>query len=88
MHEYGMVFGFALTLTGIFAGILMNRSDVRDLRQEINALRHDTRTELNDVRASISSLRIEMQGEFREFYRSLGQHDARLDKIEEEGKKS
>ena len=56
-------------LIAIIAGILFNRSDSRDIRAEVSSARKELHQE-------ISGIRVEMQSEFREFYRTMGQHDA------------
>jgi hypothetical protein len=59
----------------IILGILLNRGDVRDLRSEM-------RSKIGGLRTEISHLRSEFHREFREFYRTLGQHDVRIDNLE------
>jgi len=56
------------------------RNEIKDVRNEIK----DLRTEIKDVRTDLTSLRTEMHREFEQFYRTLGQHDARLDNLEKQ----
>lgn len=90
MHDVIIV---GVPLIAILAGILLNRQDVNNLRAEVRAdissLRAELqahtgslRNDINSLRADMVSLRDEMHREFREFYRTLGQHDARIDALE------
>ena len=51
------------------------RSEIRDIRGEIK----DIRGEIKEIRMEITSLRSEMHREFEQFYRTLGQHDAKIE---------
>jgi hypothetical protein len=80
------VIGFGTVLAAILAGILLNRSDVRELRtelpgemKEMNGKIDSLRTDMN---GKIDGLRTEMHGEFERFYMTLGQHDAKIDNLE------
>jgi hypothetical protein len=70
----------------IILGILLNRSDVRELRTEMRAeirgLRGEMTSEISGLRSEIANLRSEFHHEFREFYRTLGQHDVRIENLE------
>jgi uncharacterized membrane protein len=55
----------------ILMGILLNRQDSARLDAKIDALRLDLSGQINELRNDI-----------KEFYRTLGQHDARLDALE------
>lgn len=55
----------------ILMGILLNRQDYARLDAKIDALRLDLSGQINELRSDI-----------KEFYRTLGQHDARLDALE------
>ncbi|MFZ0311449.1 MAG: hypothetical protein WAL85_01960 [Candidatus Korobacteraceae bacterium] len=41
-----------------------------------------SRTDAKELRAEISQLRTEMHTNFVEFYRTLGQHDAKIENLE------
>jgi predicted RNase H-like nuclease (RuvC/YqgF family) len=56
------------------------RSEIRDVRAEIK----DVRNEVLDIRKDITSLRSEMHREFEQFYRTLGQHDAKIEILEKQ----
>jgi hypothetical protein len=43
------------------------------------------RSDFQRLESRIDAMQAEMQREFREFYRTLGHHDARLDNIEKRG---
>jgi hypothetical protein len=55
----------------ILIGMLLNRQDANRLDAKIDSLRHN-------IEGKIDGLRSDM----REFYRTLGQHEARLDNLE------
>jgi len=55
----------------ILIGMLLNRQDANRLDAKIDSLRHD-------IGGKIDGLRSDM----REFYRTLGQHESRLDNLE------
>ena len=61
MHD---AIAVGLPLLAIFAGILFNRSDIRELRKEIAALG-------NEVRTEIAVLRSEMYGRFDKVAKQL-----------------
>ena len=86
MHDVVIV---GVPLIAILGGILFNnqalgrveaRLDGRLDRVE-NEIR-DLRGDIKDSRGDMTSLRSEMHREFEQFYRTLGQHDARLDNLE------
>lgn len=54
MHDVLVV---GIPLLAIVAGILFNRQDSREIREEIR-----------EIRQELSALKTEMQKEFREFY--------------------
>jgi predicted nucleic acid-binding Zn-ribbon protein len=56
-------------------------NNLKDFRGEIR----DVRGEIKDLRGEMTSLRSEMHREFEQFYRTLGQHDARLDNLRSDG---
>jgi len=72
MHDTAVI---AVPVLVILFGIFLNRYDFSRLES-----RMDKR--LDTIEASIRDLRKEMQMEFREFYRSSVQQDARIDKLE------
>ena len=90
MHEYIPV---AITLIAILGGVLMNRSDVHQLRAEMRAelkevrtdiqsLRTETRAEIKDVRSEIQVLRAEMNHNFDrvdERFKRVDEHFMRVD---------
>ena len=72
------------TLT-VLVGILLNRNDYNRLDGRISSLEGRIAGEINGVRSEISKLRDEVtaiRSDQREFYRSLGQHEIRLDNLE------
>jgi hypothetical protein len=75
MHD---AYTIGIPVLAIVLGILLNRSDVKDIRAEIANMR----TEIVSVRTEIANMRSEFHREFREFYRTLGQHDIRIENLE------
>ncbi len=55
----------------VIGGILINRSDF-----------NRPQACLDSIQGEMSAMRGEFHKEFREFYRTLGQHDARLDHLD------
>lgn len=74
----------ALTITiptlVILMGILLNRQDYARLDAKIDS-------KIDGLRADLTGQINELRGNIKEFYRTLGQHDARLDALER-GRKS
>jgi hypothetical protein len=85
MHD---ILGFGVVLLAIFAGILFNgrRSEriedsIKELRSEFMAeLRRESQSIRTEARSDIGQIR----NDIKDFYRTLGQHDARLDRLEKE----
>ena len=89
MHDVIIV---GLPLLMILAGILMNRSDAKDLRSEMK----DVRSEMKDVRSEMKDLRLEaigrhsevlarfnvLEADMRQFYHLTGKLEARMDSFE------
>ena len=82
MHD---VISVGLPLLAIFAGILLNRSDAKELRGEIK----DVRGEIKDVRGEIKELRGEINARFnavdaelRYFHGVTGKLDGRIEALE------
>jgi hypothetical protein len=89
MHD---IITIGLPLFAILAGILLNRSDVKELRFEMrfgfsqvdaridrarDELRAEMRTGFSQVAAKIDHMRDDL----RQFDRVIGQHDARIDNL-------
>ncbi len=72
MHDTMVI---AVPVLAVLFGIFLNRYDFTRLES-----RMDMR--LDAIQAGIRDLRKEMQQEFREFYRSSVQQDARIGKLE------
>ena len=79
MHEYAP---FAVTLLVIFAGILLNRNDVKDLRAEIGSVRTELKAEIGSFRAEMNARLTKIQDDLNGFHRSLGQHDKAIEILE------
>lgn len=79
MHD---VYTVGIPVLVIILGILLNRSDVKELRAALAAESASLRSEIASTRTEIANLRSEFHQEFREFYRTLGQHDIRIDHLE------
>jgi len=70
----------------IFIGILFNRADFTRMEARMQALETRLEGRMDKLQSELNSLRNEMHSEFREFYRTMGQHDARLDNLERDRK--
>ena len=69
------ILNIGIPVVVILAGILLNRQDANRLDAKIDSKIDGLRA---DIEAKIDALRSDM----REFYRTLGQHEARLDNLE------
>jgi len=76
---WAQLFGFLIAIALILLGIVFNRQDVKELRLELRAELSQLRGDMNH---EISQLRSDMNHNFMEFYRTLGQHDAKIDNLE------
>ncbi len=87
MHD---TFTIGIPVLAILAGILLNRSDVKELRNEMRSELASVRSEMASLRSSVQSeikeLRSEMNrrfdavdAELRYFHGKIGAHEAWLD---------
>jgi predicted nucleic acid-binding Zn-ribbon protein len=58
------------------------QSEVKQTRDELRGETKDIRGDIRDLRTEMTSLRTEMHREFEQFYRTLGQHDAKIEALE------
>jgi uncharacterized membrane protein (DUF106 family) len=86
MHEYIPV---VVTLIAIFAGILMNKADLRELKADMKDYKTDMNARFSDLKAymDVRFERLEakqdrMQADLSEFHRVLGQHDKAIEILE------
>ena len=86
MHEYAPL---AITLVAIFAGILVNKSDLKDLKADINvhfqamdARLNEFRTYMDDRFGRLELKQDRMQADLSEFYRTLGRHEKSIEILE------
>ncbi len=89
MHDVLIV---GLPMVMILAGILLNRSDAKDLRSEMKDVRSemkDVRSEMKDVRQEASVRHSEvlarfnvLEADMRQFYHLTGKLEARMDAME------
>ncbi len=75
MHDVIIV---GVPLFVILAGILFSRSDAKDLRAEIAALRSETRAGLNKMDDHLSRI----DADLRQFYHLTGKLEARMDSLD------
>ncbi|GGH03362.1 hypothetical protein [Silvibacterium dinghuense] len=74
----------------VLVGILLNRQDYSRLDAKIEGL--DTKIDskidnkVDGLRADLTSQINELRNDIKEFYRTLGRHDARLDALERQRK--
>jgi hypothetical protein len=86
MHDIVVV---GVPLIAIFAGILFNRSDVKELRIELKDLRGEMLTRFNRIDGEVSSRfdRVDdhlgrIDADLRQFYHLSGKLEGRLDAVE------
>ena len=83
MHDTMVI---AIPALAVLFGIFLNRFDFSRLQSRMekrfDALEGKVASKVQDLGREIRDLRKEMQQEFREFYRSSVQQDARIDKLE------
>ena len=79
-------------MLAILAGALFNNQGLARLESRVDGRSDKTDARLDRVQGEIASLRTEMTAlrsechrEFDQFYRTLGQHDARIDNLEKQG---
>jgi hypothetical protein len=77
MHD---VITVGVPLVAILAGTLFNNRAISRLERRLDRIDD----EIGAMRWDMTSLRSEMHREFEQFYRTLGQHDARLDNLQRE----
>ncbi len=75
MHEYIPVL---VTLVAILAGILMNKSDLRELKSDVNARFDEVDRRFDRLEAKQDR----MQADLAEFHRVMGQHDKAIELLE------
>jgi hypothetical protein len=68
MHDVVIV---GVPLIAILAGTLFNNRDISRLEGR-----------LDRIQTELTSMRNEIHKEFEQFYRTLGQHDARIENLE------
>jgi len=80
------VWGFVVAILLILAGILFSRQDVKELRLEVSSLRSELHSELGrvqaDLRSELGGKIDRLQADLAQFYRTLGQHDVRIENLE------
>jgi predicted nuclease with TOPRIM domain len=78
MHD---VITVGIPLLAILAGILFNRSDIKDLRSEIKDLRSEMKELRSELKGEIHGLRVEMRTENQELRSEMR---ARFDLVDAE----
>jgi hypothetical protein len=86
MHEYAPL---AITLVAIFAGILVNKADLKELKVDMDRRfievygRFDRLEAQMDIRFTrVETKQDRMQADLSEFHRVLGQHDKAIEILE------
>lgn len=67
-----------IPVLAILFGILWNQQGLRDLRNDMTGLRNEIITRFAGTDARLDRV----QADLAQFYRTLGQHDAKLDALE------
>ena len=82
MHDIVIV---GIPLLAIMAGILFNRSDVKDLRGEMKDFRSEVNTRFNEVNNRFDKVEDHLgriDADLRQFYHLTGKLEARMDGLE------
>ncbi len=83
MHD---IFTIGIPVLAILAGILLNRSDVKELRNEMRSelasLRSSFQSEIKELRSEMNRRFDAVDAELRYFHGKIGAHEARLDLLE------
>jgi hypothetical protein len=76
------ILAIGLPTLSVLVGILLKRSDTNRLdariTTEISVLKASVTADIREIRSDLAAIRNDQ----REFYRSLGQHELRLDNLE------
>ncbi len=80
MHDVVVV---GLPLLAILEGTLFNNRDIARLERRLDRIED----EIGGMRNELTGLRSEMHREFEQFYRTLGQHDAKIEILEKHRQK-
>ena len=78
MHEYAPL---AITLVAIFAGILLNRSDLKGMEAKLEAVRLELKTEIAGLRSQVTERLSVIEGDLRSFYQITGELKGRIDTV-------
>jgi hypothetical protein len=79
MHDVVVV---GIPLLAILAGILFNRSDIKDLRAEMNARFNQIEGNVNDRFNRIEDRLAGIEADIRQFYHLTGKLEGRIDALE------
>lgn len=79
MHDY---WPFAVTLAVILSGILFNQRGLDRLEDRTGKRFDSVNQDLKEFRAEVTSRLDRIEADLREFYRTLGDHGARIDILE------
>ena len=77
MHDLVVV---GVPLLAILPGTLFNNRDIGRLDTRLDRMQNG----IASIRGEVTALRREFHREFEQFYRTLGQHDARIDNLEKQ----
>jgi hypothetical protein len=77
MHDVIVV---GVPLLAIMAGAFFNNQGLTRLENRLDK----TDARIDRVQTEITAMRSEFHREFEQFYRTLGQHDARIDNLEKQ----
>jgi hypothetical protein len=78
MHDVVIV---GIPLIAILAGIFFSRSDIRELRAEMNARFNEVSARFNKVEDHLGRI----DADLRQFYHLTGKLEARMDSLEKRG---
>ena len=70
-----------IPVLAILFGILWNQQGLRDLRNDMTSRFNSADARLDRVQSEVNGRLDRMQADLSQFYRTLGQHDAKLEAL-------
>jgi hypothetical protein len=81
MADVQLLFAAGLPTVTVLLGILLSQRSVDKLEKRIDGFEQRTEVRFSHVESRLDRIEVDL----REFYRTIGQHDSRLDALEKRG---